>query len=147
MALTWELGGITNWRETCHTPFIGGGDERKLSPITEAMIWHCMFVGMGEITEKNWLEWWMRYHTLNSLFEEVETYPHVVDGKWVVDGHGQLMRRPMLASDVRAHVGLKTNCFPNWSKTRFYHRLMQAAADHANVPRAEQPTLPPMRRG
>jgi hypothetical protein len=118
MSLDWSIDGIADWQTVCMTPTKKG---QRLSDVTNEIIWNCMFIGIGVIDEKNWLEWWMRYAALDTF--------------------GGAVKSPLTAADVRAHIGLRTNVFPKWSKVRFYERLMQAAADHANVPKAEQPVF------
>jgi hypothetical protein len=127
MALNWNLGKIKDWERVTKV-------DDKLSPITHDIIWHCLFIGLGEITQTNWMEWWMRYKTLNA-FDDVQTeFLRMADDV-------ETKRTPLQASDVRAHIGLTTNAFPNMTKTQFYERLHEQAQHYADVPKAEQPPI------
>lgn len=65
MSLNFHFGNVSDYKEL-HT------DERQWS-ITEHLIWHCVAVQMGSITEKNWKQFAMRYfayHRVNNTPEK-----------------------------------------------------------------------------
>ena len=65
-------------------------------PITNALIWGTMSVGMGEITKKNWQEFYTRCHMIETIH-----------GAWLINPDGK--ERPITPQDVYEHIGLHTN--------------------------------------
>ena len=47
MALNWNIENIKNYKKVCW-------NKEELNPITNTLIWGCMNVDIGEITDKNW---------------------------------------------------------------------------------------------
>lgn len=90
MALTWKLTSITDYESVCWLPEYEGSTYKTLNPVTEYLIFSTMSVGMGEITEANWEEFYAR---------EVLQW-HVYGGLKVTP------------EQVRQHIGLKTNASP-----------------------------------
>lgn len=85
MALEYDLSKIANRETVC----FNSGDMRYE---TESIIFATMVVRFGEITEENAPEFYERYELL-----------------CVVE-----RRKPFFTSDdVKAHIGLKTNVFPD----------------------------------
>lgn len=72
--------------------------------ITDRLIWATMFVGIGEITEKNYVEFYSRYHLIELLFGSFLTFKN----------------KDYLTTlaDVKLRIGLRTNAGP-WSHTKF----------------------------
>mgnify|MGYP001587160819 CR=1 FL=1 len=76
--------------------------DKKLN---EVFILGCMFVGLGEITEKNAEEWQWRYAfsaKLNGAYYQVNEKPYI----------------PTL-EEVKKRIGLHTNCFPDKTRNQF----------------------------
>lgn len=121
MSLNWNLSKIDGYKDVCYERHVGSPEEMgemerrvtltgpdwaweddshtalvRLSPITHALIWHTMAIGMGSITERNWQEFYRRVHcrerVAGSLLLSSEGSPHHI--------------KPQ---DVRRHIGLKTN--------------------------------------
>ena len=92
MSLDYELGNIANYKEVCYT---GEPGQRKMSPVTHALIFITMSVDIGRITEKNYLEFYTRAKFVGAL-------------------HGQSY---FTVEEIRAHIGLHTNVA---DKTRAY---------------------------
>jgi hypothetical protein len=105
MSLDYELGQIENYKEVCYT---GEPGERKMSPVTHALIFITMSVDIGRITEKNYLEFYTRAKFAAALFGS---------SLMKADEHGGYKERGITIEDVRAHIGLHTNVA---DKTRAY---------------------------
>lgn len=58
MSLNWNLTGIKNYEHLCWRE--DGNGEKTMNPVTHSLIFATMAVDMGEITEKNWKEFWTR---------------------------------------------------------------------------------------
>jgi len=95
MSLNWNFNNKEKFNQLTE-------DEKNLS---DAFIWGCMGVGLGEITEKNAEEWQWRYAyacKLNGPYFFVNDNPYV----------------PTL-EEVQKRIGLTTNCFPNKTRNQF----------------------------
>lgn len=87
MSLNYQLTNIRDWQELT-------GDE-GVKPVTQALIFATMAVGMGQITEAN-------AHKFAVRLEVVQR----VDGPYMVrDGKPS----PLTVADVQRHIGLGTN--------------------------------------
>lgn len=107
MSLDFNLSKIKDWKTTCY--FDHGTDESRLKGVTETLIWAALFIGIGEITETNAEEFFIRVR----IYEKVT---------------GALRRKgdePVFVSyqDVLDHIGLTTNVFPKESRTKFMQKL------------------------
>jgi hypothetical protein len=83
-------------------------DKKKLTDITETLIFCTMYIGMAEITEKNYLE----FYTRLSIYERVM-------GNFLYNGNGETRTpRYFTIQDIKQHIGLQTNASP-LTKTQF----------------------------
>ena len=122
MSLDYDLTRVdkTNWETELNPSFdvmkLEGPDNRrriyteKQNMKTTCIIYGCLPVGIGEITESNWHEWWMRY----SVFQSLVTRP---GDEFSIS-----------ARDVYDHVGLKTNVFPKVPTSRWYKNMLETYA-------------------
>ena len=78
MPLTWDIQKVENWEE------VSEGDEWKK---TEGIIWSTLLIHLGEITEKNYVEFYTR-------------------GTFV---HPNVFGETISLSDIKRRVGLHTN--------------------------------------
>lgn len=88
-------------------------------PITNSLIWGTMSVGMGEITKKNWQEFYTRCHMIETIH-----------GNWLIDSDGK--PRYITPNDIQSHIGLYTNASTLTKaafKTSIDRRLRQQAKD------------------
>ena len=83
-------------------------DERQLA-LRQHMMWICMHVGIGEVTEANAGEFWQRVRFIERL-----------DGPYLHDEDGK--PTPMTLDDVRGCIGYTTNVFPKETKAKFLAR-------------------------
>jgi len=111
MSLNWDLSAVKNMEEVCFVERDGeDGPGRYLNGITNSIIWGCLIVGIGTITEKGWEEWHLRY-----------TLADRANGPYVKKG-GEAYR--LTREDVKAHIGLKTNVFPKENDAKFLKKIM-----------------------
>lgn len=105
MSLNWNLTKIEDHEERCFNEITTGPNKGKfkLDATTESLIWTTMLVGMGEITEKNWEEFFIRMRT----FELILDYDD---------------NRCITPADVRNHIGLTTNVSKE-SRTQFMKKV------------------------
>lgn len=101
MSLDWGIEKCRDWKEL---------KSDTEWPITEAMIFECMSVGIGAITEKNWRTFYARSMIFRRLIGAEEFKP----------------------SDVRRRIGLHTNV-SNESKTRWFERIWKEAEYRAKL--------------
>ena len=113
MALHWNLNKI----ESDDAKFEERDGETFMHPITHALIFHTINVNMGEITEKNWKEFYSRVYAWEHTF-------------------GPLLRNEKLEEvyitpdDVKDRIGLVTNVTTktaNRMKNLIWDDLMQRA--------------------
>jgi hypothetical protein len=112
MALTYDLSRIKDWQVVCV-------DGDGLNPVTQALIFKTMDVGIGEITSDNWREFAARLELCEDVF-----------GAMLTDGEGGNVR--LTPEDVYRHIGLKTNVFPKESWATFYAKLRKDAEQRVN---------------
>lgn len=89
MSLDFNLKTVADHVTVC---FDGNGD---LKPVTQELIWNCLRIEMGEITEDNADEFYARVQFMTALRGSMWQMPN-----------GDLKITP---EDVVAHIGLRTN--------------------------------------
>jgi hypothetical protein len=92
MSLNYSLTDIKDHETLCWAELEDG--RVRMKPRTEEIIFSCMAVEIGKITEENYKEFYYRlklWDTL-SMFENRNTIP---------------------LEDIKAHVGLSTNVYPS----------------------------------
>lgn len=120
MSLNFELTKIENWEKLCYIKVVDKDDGKtyeRINPVTEAIIFMTMAVGIGEITAKTWEEFALRAHMFGFL------------------DHG--LGAKVMAADIRAHIGLRCNV-SSTSKAKFAKALedsMRRAAQRVLFPR------------
>lgn len=93
MSLNYELGGIDNWEEL--------RDTAK----TRDMVFSTISAGMGDITEKNYIEFYLRVAAVDAM----SPWPSNPD--------------PITLQDVKRHIGLRTNVTTE-SRSKWIKRIM-----------------------
>lgn len=88
MSLNFDLSKISSFKTVCY-------DGEQMKPITEALIYASMSVGLGEVTAKNVDEWLVRLSLTDRLF-----------GTFLRNGDGQ---RSFTRQEIEAHIGLVCN--------------------------------------
>jgi hypothetical protein len=103
MSLNYELTRIKDWKSRCLI------DDNRLNPVTEYLIFATMSTGIGEITEKNYIEFFIRL----KADDAISPWP-----KGEID---------ITLQNVRDHIGLRTNVFPNESRSKWVKRVFDSA--------------------
>ena len=125
MSLNWDISKVSGKDGLC---WIGDPDEdgkRYLNPVTDALIWATMAVGMGEITERNAEQFFRRLRAWELAIGSMLRMPRETADGIVMDDY---MIEP---SDIVAHVGLKTNVFPMETDAKFARKLTDALLGRA----------------
>ena len=89
MSLNYELGRIKDWEKVCKT------EEGNISFQTEGLIWACLVIDMGQITQKNWKKFVNRLKVHEHLYGGDKLIPRKDDES--------------LEDVVQRHIGLTTN--------------------------------------
>lgn len=95
MSLDWNATGVRDFDQLTDNEYV----------TRDALVWATMAIGIGVITEENAQEFYSRL----SLLEKVTGASRFKDGE-------PLYFTP---DDVKRFIGLTTNVFPKWSKTKF----------------------------
>lgn len=121
MSLNFELSGIPEWETTCYT---GTGDDRRLSGVTETLIFATILVGYGRITEANVDDFVLR------IAQHQAAAGPLMRG-WD-DEAKAFVPVPVTAADVRRHIGLRTNASPK-SAAKWRADLVATLTDTARA--------------
>ena len=116
MSLNFNLTKIKNSKTVCYRPVEDG--DYEMHPVTHAIIFATMAIGMGEITEKNHEE----------FFDRISKWEKV-GGAFLQDGNGK--PRKLTIEDIEKHIGLTTNVFPKESPKKFMSKLGKLALSKA----------------
>ena len=100
MALSWQVDQIKDYKNVCWIPD-ADSDERRLNPVTEALIFGTMSVGLGSITDKNVDEFAARFRIIEKI-HGAQLYKPNPEGKGIVDWF-------VSDEDFIAHIGLVCN--------------------------------------
>jgi hypothetical protein len=107
MSLNWDITRIKDKDSVCWK--IATADdsyrqikqgEQYLNPVTEALIFRTMIVGIGEITERNAGNFYCRSRLLDAFGSHPLSQPTAA---------GVSEPRGFTIDEVRAHIGLRTN--------------------------------------
>lgn len=97
--------------------------DRIMSPVTNALIWQCLAVGMRGITEDNRMEFYTRVKMYEKLFGPALSYS---------DKRGA---RPFTYADIVEHTGLSTNVSPE-KRVSWLTSVMKQFERHAESDKA-----------
>lgn len=103
MAVTWDVTGVKNYDVL--TTMIMSDGRREWHPITQALVWATIHVGINEITAKNWREFYARLHIWERSLSPLMYY---ADNK----------NHYMTPVEVYMHIGLRTNA-SNKTRSQF----------------------------
>lgn len=105
MSLNWNVEQIENYESVC---WVGEGDDRHMNPVTHALIFATLSVGLGSITDSNAAEFYARLNIVEKL-----------QGPFVVMGGEGVSITPQ---EVKAHIGLTCNV-GNETRAQWARRL------------------------
>ena len=117
MSLNWEVSQIKDYETVC---WIGekGSMDRRMNPVTEALIFGTIVVGLGSITDKNVDEFAARFRIIERV-HGAQLYKPGPDGKGRVDWY-------LSDEDFIAHIGLVCNVTnetrPKWAARIFNNK-------------------------
>ena len=109
MSLDYKLTDIEDYEEKCWGCETRGEDYMNMK--TEVLIFATMVIDLGEITEKNCIEFYTRmmmYSMINGCYDSITL------------------------EDVKAHIGLKTNV-PDKTKAKWNRRFGLMARDRVEL--------------
>jgi len=92
MALHWDLSKINNYKTLC---WYSDNEQKRMHPRTEVIITLTMVVGIPEITEKNWMEFFHRVRMCELAYGPYFGVPSKSD--------------PFTPKHIHDHIGLGTN--------------------------------------
>lgn len=116
MALTWSIKDIEDQDMCWVEKDVDGKKSEYLNPLTETLIFMTMTVGIGEITNDNWPEFYARV----KLFEKLDGPFLYKDGSdWFIE-----------PEDVKNHIGLSTNAtFKDKTRNQWFKDNVQITMD------------------
>jgi len=88
MSLDYRFGEIENFKKICF-------QKGKMNPLSHALVFATIAIGVNEITKRNWIKFYARLH----FWELVHGTYLSKDGKPVL----------ISAEEVKRHIGLSTN--------------------------------------
>lgn len=102
MSLNYDLRNVpkANWQDA----------DGNMSDATESIIFATIPVQIGAITEENWIEFYVRYKTHCGM-----------------RGYGEALF--FTPEDVRKHIGLTTNVFPEASREEWLKNIVSYMMD------------------
>lgn len=113
MPLNWSVRDVKNADDVCyktavktsvHDGVVRG--EEYLHPITNAIIWHTISIGLNEITPKNLDEWESRMALAYAVRWIDQS---IVFAGYENDGNVKWEPRMITRADLERHIGLTTN--------------------------------------
>jgi hypothetical protein len=117
MALHWDLGKIENRLEVCYYTIEANGEAAQyMKARTESLLFLTMLIGMNEITESNWREFYIR----------LNMYEQAIGAFFRKDGKAAYYT-PLM---VQQHIGLGTNA-SKLTKTQFEKKLLLRLREEA----------------
>jgi hypothetical protein len=106
MALNWNLSSVKDWETLIN-------EDGYPHKTTFFIIHACMLVSLGSITQRNYLDFFVRLRIYESCF-------------------GALGDKPITLADVEKHIGLSTNCtndsYPQFLK-KVYNNVKREATE------------------
>lgn len=125
MSISYDLTKIENYGDLYVLETNDDGQptgQARMNPITHAITRYvCMVIGMGEITEANVGEFWARVYAAEKVYG---AFLQDVENDAIVD-------HPLTYADIKRHIGLRTNVFPQESRTKFMNRLHKRIEEDA----------------
>lgn len=115
MALNFDVSAVADFKTITTHPT----DANKWHPVTEALTWHAMIIGVPVITQEN----------AGEFFRRVAIWEHITGP--MLSGQRNLDWR-ITMSDVINHVGLRTNA-SSLTNAKFAAKVMQELGRQADL--------------
>tara|TARA_R110002153_G_scaffold23856_3_gene76656 strand:- start:2304 stop:2696 length:393 start_codon:yes stop_codon:yes gene_type:complete len=122
MPLTYNFTKIENYEQICTRKLVEGDkgfnpkeDLFRTTPLAESLVWMSMFIGMREITEKNWEQFYWRTRLLEvttGAYRQMGTYD---DDDKIIAREEQFFTK----EEIKSMIGLSTNA-SEMTKAEFY---------------------------
>ena len=112
MSLDYKLTDIDQWEELV--------TDGQLNPVTQALVFNAMAIGIGTITEESIEEVYIR-----------TTMADAVYGPPLVGPAPDHRTTALTLADIRRHIGLWTNVFPMETAAKFDRRMAGALRRNA----------------
>ena len=110
MSLSIDVAKVYDWKNYCYIKMQDektGEEYSEYNPVTKYLAWGSMAIGIGEITQINYKEVYLRHLFMNKLSTI----------------HKQLT--PVTLEDVKKNIGLKTNVVKE-TKGRWLSRISKS---------------------
>lgn len=117
MSLSFDLTNVKDYEEVCFEETENGREQRA---VTQALIFHAMGAGIGEITEETANEFYARVNAREKLHGPMV---HTPDDEDPTGWSPYFITR----EDVEAHIGLTTNVYPREARASWALRLIEDA--------------------
>ena len=124
MSLNFNFEEIKNYKELC---WVESGETNdageqlmKVAGVTDAIVWATIAIGMGSITEKNYVEFATRMVMWQGVVGTLLYCAEADD-----EGNTFLSPKTVELEDVVAHIGLKTNASKK-TRTQFMKDMERA---------------------
>lgn len=118
-----ELAYLRKYGREMGVEFVDNGDDdcRRLSSVTQAIIFATMSIGMNRITDRNWAEFFSRVYAVEQLRGA---------GQKGIGKDGKQLDVYLQPLDIRAHIGLRTNA-ATLTTTQFWKKVREAVEQDA----------------
>ncbi len=107
MSLNFRLTEIAGCEALCHIPDPDDSSKKVLNPVTQNIVFATMNAGIGHITEKNYIEFFLRIRASDAM----SPWPAAPS--------------PIKLEDVKAHIGLRTNVIDE-PRAKWCKRIFEA---------------------
>lgn len=114
MSLDWNVSRIKDHETLCFIPDEDDPENKRMNPVTNALIWYTMILDLGEIVPKNVDEWFVRMWIHDQMFSPL------MDNS-----------RQITYEDILQHVGLKTNVI-NRNRAQWFTRMKRSIISDAD---------------
>jgi len=127
MSLNFNFEDIDGYKELCWTETGELSEDGKplvsVSGVTDVLVWGTMGIDMGEITQKNYVEFATRLLMWQGLLGPMLKEPEEDE-----NGKVTWVKRAVGIDDVRRHIGLKTNVSTK-TRTQFMKNMERYMKD------------------
>jgi len=119
MSLDWSIGNVDDYLNVC---WIENKDEdnKRLNPVTEALVFATMSVGINRITDKNVYDFYLRSIVAADIYGMPLTF-------WNAD---ERETRNFHLEEIKQHIGLSTNA-STLTTNQFMKKMAEAVKKYS----------------